>query len=82
MYRKIAKILGVSEEEDYAEITQKNHDLLPEIAKILNISPGILKNCPGDIQSALRRFYIDFWFCDTPTIRRGLKKFLMTDEEN
>lgn len=77
-----SEIITKSQSGDYAEITKKNHDLLPEIAKILNIAPGTLKNCPDDIQSALRRFYIDFWFCDTPTIRRGLEKFLMADEEN
>ncbi|MDE6834240.1 MAG: hypothetical protein K2J39_08385 [Ruminococcus sp.] len=77
-----SEIITKSQSRDYSEITNKNHDLLPEIAKILNIAPGTLKNYPDDIQSALRQFYIDFWFCDTPTIRRGLEKFLMADEEN
>ena len=77
-----SEIIVKSQSGDYAEITQKNHDLLPEIAKILNIAPGTLKNCPDEIQSALCRFYVIFWFCDTPTIKRELTRILMTDEEN
>ena len=77
-----SEIITQSQSGDYAEITQKNYDLLPEIADILNVTVGTLKNRPDEIQSALCRFYVAFWFCDTPTIRRGLEKILMTDEEN
>ena len=77
-----SEIITKSQSKDYAEITKKNHDLLPEIAKILNIVPGTLKNYPDEIKTTLCQVYIDFWFCDTPTIRRGLEKFLMADEEN
>lgn len=78
----VSEIIAKLQSGDYAEITQKNHDLLPEIAEILNVEIGYLKNIPDEIKSALCRFYIIFWFCDTLTLRRELTKILMTDEEN
>ena len=77
-----SEIISKSQLGDYTKITQKNYDLLPEIAEILNVKVGTLKNLPDEIQFALCRFYVVFWFCDTPTIRRELTKILMTDEEN
>ncbi len=77
-----SEIITKSQSKDYAEITQKNYDLLSEIAEILNVTVGTLKNRPDEIQSALCRFYVIFWFCDTPTIKRELTRILMTDEEN
>lgn len=78
----VSEIIAKLQSGDYAEITQKNHDLLPEIAEILNVEVGDLKNIPDEIKSALCRFYVIFWFCDTQTLRRELTKILMTDEEN
>lgn len=78
----VSEIIAKLQSRDYAEITQKNHDLLPEIAEILNIEIGDLKNISDEIKSALCRFYVIFWFCDTLTLRRELTKILMTDEEN
>lgn len=78
----VSEIIAKLQPGDYAEITQKNHDLLPEIAEILNVEVGDLKNIPDEIKSALCRFYVIFWFCDTLTLRRELTKILMTDEEN
>lgn len=78
----VSEIIAKLQSGDYAEITQKNHDLLPEIAEILNVEVGDLKNIPDEIKSALCRFYVIFWFCDTRTLRRELTKILMTDEEN
>lgn len=77
-----SEIIAKSQSGDYAEITQKNYDLLSEIAEILNVTAGTLKNRPDEIKSALCRFYADFWFCDTPTIKRELTRILMTDEES
>lgn len=78
----VSEIIAKLQSGDYAEITQKNHDLLPEIAEILNVEVGDLKNIPDEIKSALCQFYVIFWFCDTLTLRRELTKILMTDEEN
>lgn len=77
-----SEIIAKSQSGDYAKITQKNYDLLSEVAEFLNVKVGTLKNRPYEIQSALCRFYVVFWFCDNTTIRRELTKILMTDEEN
>lgn len=77
-----SEIISKSQSEDYTKITQKNYDLLSEVAEFLNVKVGTLKNRPDEIQSALCRFYVVFWFCDNMTIRRELTKILMTYEEN
>lgn len=75
----VSEIIAKSQSEDYEKIMQKNYDLLTEIAKILNVEVGYLKNIPDEIQSALCRFYVIFWFCDTLTLKSELTKILMTD---
>ena len=50
--------------------------MLPEIAEILHTTVGTLQARPQEIQIALCKIFVDFWFCDTATIQRELDKII------
>ena len=51
-------------------------NLLPEIAEILHTTVGTLQARPQEIQIALCKIFVDFWFCDTATIQRELDRII------
>ena len=51
-------------------------NLLPEIAEILHTTVGTLQARPQEIQIALCKTFVDFWFCDTATIQRELDRII------
>ena len=51
-------------------------NLLPEIAEILHTTVGTLQARSQEIQIALCKTFVDFWFCDTATIQRELDRII------
>lgn len=48
--------------------------LLGEVAEVLNTTIGTLQSRPDEIQLALCKTYVNFWFCDKVTIQRELER--------
>ena len=48
--------------------------LLGEVAEVLNTTIGTLQSRPDEIQLALCKTYVNFWFCDKVTLQRELER--------
>ena len=61
------------EQQDYGE-TDGYYRLLGEVAEALNTTIGTLQSRPDEIQLALCKTYVNFWFCDKVTLQRELER--------
>lgn len=83
--QRISEIISRSENDEAVcrfishsrEYTQEEYsELLPEIAKIMEVSVSKLHSFPVDIQNRITNAYINCCYADTFTIRRSLNRII------
>ena len=60
----------------FADRLGEGHQLLGEVAELLNTTVSFLQSRPDEVQLLLCKFYVDLWLCDKATLQRELDRII------